>query len=190
MLSAKNRGRYYLKCGTRHIAKESCIGSFVPALKLEEIVLSELHNLLEEYLNKSELTRRLELNSKVQANIRKSEKTLLSYKKRSEDCSKAIKDLYLDKSRGIITEDDFISLSKDFHAERIRLDQLIKSTQEEIAALNERCKSSADKAEVLAKYLKIEKLTREHVESLIDNIYVGRKNPETNEMPVEIHWSF
>ncbi|MCL2053046.1 MAG: recombinase family protein [Oscillospiraceae bacterium] len=190
MVSAKNHGKHYLKCGTRNIAKDSCIGSFVPVSELEKIVLSELHKLIDEYLNKSELLRRIELNTKIQANIDKTEKTLRTYEKSFSDCSKAVKDLYLDKTRGIITEDDFISLSKDFHSEKGRFERLIKQTIEALGALNERVKNSDDKSALLSEYLKVEKLTREHVNALIECIYIGKRNPETKELPLEIHWNF
>jgi DNA invertase Pin-like site-specific DNA recombinase len=190
MLSSKNHGKRYLKCGTKHISKDSCIGAFVPVAELEELVLAELRELMHEYLDKSELERRLEFNSKLQQSVDEREKVIQAYKKRVEECSKAVKNLYLDKTREVITEDDFISLSKDFHADKIRLEKLINEATEEIKNFNERIKNSVDKSELLAEYLKIEKLTREHVDALIDCIYIGRRNPETKKIPLEIHWNF
>ena len=190
MVSSKSRDKHYLKCGTKNIAKDSCIGSFVSVAKLEEIILEELRKLIAEYLNKSELARSLELNAKTQSNIEKHEKTLQTYRKKFDDCSKAIRDLYLDKSRGIITEEEFINFSKEFHDEKNRLERSIKSTQDEITEINERLKASHDKSTLLDKYLEVQKLTREHIDALIDFIYVGRKNPETRELPIEIHWNF
>ena len=190
MLTAKNRGKHYLRCGTRHIAKDSCIGSFISVLKLEQVVLTQLKDLIDEYLNKSELTRRLEFSDKTQASINKCKSTLQAYQRRFDECSKAVKDLYLDKTRGIITEDDFIGLSKDFHTERDRLKLSIESTENELSALNDRLNTSDDKADLLAKYLDVKTLTREHVDTLIEMIYIGQTNPETKERPVEIHWNF
>lgn len=40
--SSKSRGRAYLKCATRHVAKNACEGAFIPVMVLEEAVLSEL----------------------------------------------------------------------------------------------------------------------------------------------------
>jgi len=190
LVSKKNRGVHYLSCGTKHIAKDSCVGAFISVKRLEETVLAELRTLTTEYLNKSELSKRVEFNSKIQTATDKAQTALLTYRKRADDCSKAIKDLYLDKSKGIITEDDFISFSREFYADRDRMEQAIKAAQTEISALDERLKSSCDKSDVLAAYLGIEKLTREHVDTLIDCIYVGRKAPDTKELPIEIHWSF
>jgi DNA invertase Pin-like site-specific DNA recombinase len=190
MLSSKNHDKRYLKCGTKHISKDACIGAFVPVVELEKIVLTELRKLIREYLDKPELERRLEFNSQLQGKINKSEKAIQAYRARSEECSKAIKNLYLDKTRGIITEDDFINLSKNFHDEKANLEQWIKQENEEMACTANRMKSAKDKFTILEEYLKVEKLTREHVNALIDCIYIGRRNTETKELPLEIHWSF
>ena len=60
MRSSKNRGRHYLQCSNRHVAKDACIGSFIAVDKLEHIVIDELNRLSAEYLNKDELERNLE----------------------------------------------------------------------------------------------------------------------------------
>jgi DNA invertase Pin-like site-specific DNA recombinase len=190
MLSSKNHDRHYLKCGTKHVSKDSCIGAFVPQLELEEVVLAELRRLIQEYLNKSALAKKLEFNTKTQSNIDKSQNKLQAYKKHFDDCSKAIRDLYLDKSREIITEDDFVSFSKEFYDEKSRLERLIKQEKEEIGLLEERLRASNDKSVLLEKYLDVSKLTREHVDVLISSIFVARRDPETRELPVEIYWNF
>jgi len=43
---------------------------------------------------------------------------------------------------------------------------------------------------MIEQYINIIKLNREIVEKLIDCIYVGRKDPKTKQIPIEIHWNF
>jgi Holliday junction resolvase RusA-like endonuclease len=186
MLSKKSRGNRYLSCATKNIAKDSCIGAFISVKRLEEAVLTELNKL--EYL--TELCGRAGFSAKIEASVERSKNALPAYRKRVDDCTKAIKDLYLDKLKGIITENDFISFSKEFYAERDRLELTIKAAQEELSALNGRIKPSSDEPDAPEKHLVVEKLTREHVDAFIDFIYVGRKDPDTKELPVEIHWNF
>jgi DNA invertase Pin-like site-specific DNA recombinase len=190
MLSSKNHDKHYLKCGTKHISKDACIGAFVPVAELEKTVLSELRKITHENLDKPELKRQLEFDTQLQAKINKSVKSIQTFTERFEQCSEAVKNLYLDKVSGIITEDEFISLSKDFHDEKTKLEQLIKQENDEIIFIEKRMKSSENKSAILKEYLKIEKLTREHVNALIDCIYIGRRDPITKELPLEIHWNF
>src|SRR5690606_16178466 len=61
MRSCKSHGNHYLKCSSRHVSKDSCIGSFISVDRLEEAVLTQLHYLVDKYLDKDELERKVEL---------------------------------------------------------------------------------------------------------------------------------
>ena len=51
----KSRGKHYLKCPNRHVAKDACVGSFISVARLEEIVAAELNRINAEYLDQDEL---------------------------------------------------------------------------------------------------------------------------------------
>ncbi len=55
MRSSKNRGRHYLQCASRHIAKGACEGAFISVDKLEQLVVSELNRLTAEHIDMDEL---------------------------------------------------------------------------------------------------------------------------------------
>jgi DNA invertase Pin-like site-specific DNA recombinase len=190
MRSQKNRGKYYLTCGTKNADKDMCIGAFVPVHKLEQKVLAELREMVNIYLDKTDFARRMEINDKAESKKTKAVKTLKAYQKKADDCTKAIKDLYLDKSKGIITESDFITFSKEFYDEKREMEKLIKLTQADIDLCDENMQTANEKKDVLEQYFEVEKLTREHIDALIEFIYIGRKCPETKELPVDIHWAF
>ena len=67
MRSCKNHGDHYLKCSSRHIAKNACIGSFISVNRLEQMVLAELRRLSAEYLDKEELELNVEFCNNLQA---------------------------------------------------------------------------------------------------------------------------
>ena len=50
--------------------------------------------------------------------------------------------------------------------------------------------SEDHRKELIAQYTNLEHLNREMVDVLIDYITVGRRNKETHQVPVEIHWNF
>lgn len=62
MRSSKNRGKHYLQCSNRHVAKDACIRSFIAVDKLERIVIQELNTLSQRYLDPDELERSVEFN--------------------------------------------------------------------------------------------------------------------------------
>ena len=100
MRSSKNRGRHYLQCSNRHVAKDACIGSFISVEKLERIVIDELNRLSVEYLNKDELECGLEYSYSLQMQKERILKDITAYEKRMEEYIKGLQELYMDKIRG------------------------------------------------------------------------------------------
>ena len=66
MRSSKNRGRHYLQCSNRHVAKDSCIGAFIPVEKLEKMVIQELNALSRTYLDQDELERNVQFSQNLE----------------------------------------------------------------------------------------------------------------------------
>ena len=56
--------------------------------------------------------------------------------------------------------------------------------------LEEQMQSEDHRKDLIAQYMNLEHLNREMVDVLIDYITVGRRNKETRQVPVEIHWNF
>ena len=188
MKSSRTRGERYLRCSTRHIAKDTCLGAFIAEKTLTKVVLKELNSLITNYLNVEEFEDNIILNESDDIKKEKLENEIFTYQKKIEEYSNGIRDLYLDKTKGIITENDFVLFSKDFYESRERTESLLKEAQDELSLLLGKNDSEDNKKEVLEKYINVEELTREMVENLIDYIFVGNKDPTTKQRPIEIHW--
>jgi|GEM_PF-1602822 len=190
MRSSKNRGKQYLQCSSRHLAKDACIGSFISVGKLEQIVIDELNRLSKEYLIKKDLEQKVEFCSNLQSQKDTILSNITAYKKRVKELSNCIRELYIDKVKGIISSDDYTNMSKDFTADRDRLEKLISDGRKHIGEIDEKIKTSHNRREIIESYTNLKQLTREMVEILIDYIYVGKRIPKTKDVPVEIHWNF
>ena len=188
MRSSKNRDKHYLLCSNRHVAKDACEGAFISVDKLEEIVLAEINSLAAEYLDKSELER----NIKISVNLEEEKKKrlladLAIYEKKVAEFSKGIQALYMDKIKGVISEQDFAEMSKSFAAERGRLTEFINEKQKQLSGINETLNSDDITNNLIEKYSNFKQLNREIVEILIDRIYIGKRIPGTKDIPIEIH---
>jgi len=172
------------------MAKEACIGAFVSVEALEKKVLSELKEMIEKYLDTDELERRVAFSDKIDARIRKTRDNAAGYRHKVAKLSKAIKSLYIDKVNGLIAENDFIALSKEFSAEKKRFESLVSLTNEELSVLECKQGLANDRRQMLAAYTALDKLRREHVEQFVDRIVIGKRDPETKRLPIEIHWNF
>ena len=190
MRSSKNRGRHYLQCSNRHVAKDACTGSFISVEKLERIVIDELNRLSAEYLDKDELEQHIQFCDSLQTQKNRLVSGLSAYKKKILEYSKGIRELYLDKVKGILTEQDYLELSRDFSGEKERFERMMSDTQRQVEELDARLAAGDNRKAIIDQYTNLDHLTREMVEVLIDYITVGKRSPGEKNPPVEIHWNF
>ena len=190
MRSSKNKGKHYLQCSNRHVAKDACIGSFISVDRLEHMVIVELNRLSEKYLDKDALTQNIEFAANLQEQRKRIISDLTAYEKRVEEYSKGIRDIYMDKVKGVISESDFLDLTKGFTADKERLERAIQDSRKQLADIDTRIAAGDNRRELIEKYTNWDHLTREMVEILIDYISVGKRIPGTRDIPIEIHWNF
>mgnify|MGYP003165669638 CR=1 FL=1 len=190
MRSSKNRGKHYLQCSNRHVAKEACIGSFISVDKLEQMVIAELNRLAAEYLDKDELEQNIEFCDNLQGQKKRLLADMSAYEKKIAEYSKGIRELYMDKVKGLISESDFVELSKDFTTEKERLERVMIDGQKQLAEIEERIAVGDNRRELIEQYTNLEHLTREIVEILVDYIVIGKRIPGAKDVPIEIHWNF
>ena len=96
----------------------------------------------------------------------------------------------MDKVKGLITDDDFVDMSKDFSVQKERLQKAVADGERKLAELDEQIETGDNRRELIEQYTSLEHLTREMVVTLIDHINVGKRIPGTRNVPIEIHWNF
>ena len=190
MRSSKSRGKHYLKCPNRHVAKDACVGSFISVARLEEIVAAELNRMNAEYLDQDELARRLEYSGNLEQKKTRLAADVTACEKKLEECRRGLRGLYLDKVKGILSEGDYAELSKDLSAECDRLERSAAEGRKKVEELEAQAETDGGCRERAGRYMKSGRLSREIVEAMIDHIYVGKRIPGTKNVPVEIHWDF
>lgn len=190
MRSSKSRGEHYLQCATKHVAKDACVGAFIPVKKLENIVIAQLNQMTSEFLDKDEVEQRIEFN----ANLLEQKKKLLSdiekYKKLIADASRGVKECYLDKVKGDIDIDEYNEIVKELKADKAKYEKVVADGENQLKEIEERLLAGDNRRELVEQYTNITKLTREIVDVMIDHIVVGRRIEGTKNYPVEIFWNF
>jgi hypothetical protein len=189
--TAESRGgKHYLQCSSRHVAKDACTGAFISVDKLEQLVIDELNRLSAEFLDKDELEQNIEFCNNLQGQKDRLLSDMAAYEKKVEEYSKGIRDLYMDKVKGLLSESDYVAMSKGFTTERDRLMSVIADGEKQLSELEEKIAAGDNRRELIEQYTNLEHLTREIVETLIDHISVSRRIPGTRDVPIEIHWNF
>ena len=190
MRSSKSGGRHFLQCPNHHIAKDACVGSFISVDKLESMVIGELHRLSAEYLDKSKLESSIVFPSDMPERKKQLENSIHTYRDKIDRLSKALRELYLDKVKGIICEEDFVDFSKDFSSQKAHLEAQVIEFEKQISETEQKIAVGDNRRELIEQFVNVEHLTRDTVEIFIDKIMVGKRIPGTRNVPVEIHWNF
>ena len=183
-------GRRYLRCPSRYISKEACEGSFISVLSLEQAVTAQLKQLSAQYLNQGKIEKEIVSSRDDSAEQKRLEKDIAACKKKASEYEEGIQNLYLDKVKSLISENQFIEFSEKFSQEKERLEKHIENDKKQLAAIQKNIQEEDQKRLPIEQYINPEKLDREMVETLIDHITVGKRIPHTRKVPVEIHWNF
>ncbi|MCC8169848.1 MAG: recombinase family protein, partial [Oscillospiraceae bacterium] len=158
MRSSKSGERRYLQCSNRHIAKDACIGSFISVPKLEQIVIDELNRLAKEFLDKDELERGIEFCDNLEVQRKRLKSDIAAYEKKIDEYSKGIRELYMDKVKGIISENDFAEMSKSFTSERSRLEKTVSDSQRQLSELAKKIEEGDNRREIVENYTNLDRL--------------------------------
>jgi site-specific DNA recombinase len=190
MRSGKSRGQHYLQCSNRHVSKDACEGAFISVSRLEEIVIQELNRLSGLYLDEETLAQNLELPNTLPAQKQRLLVQRDQVRSQLDAYQKGLRELYLDKVRGVVSEEDFLALSRDFSREKAQAEHQLEEIDRRLEDMEARMGAEDRRREVVERYTHPEHLTREMVEILIDHILVGRRQPGEADPPVEIDWNF
>lgn len=155
---------------------------------LEDLVLSRIKNHLQELYHPMKNVPQIDAQKRQQEKERKSE--IARLERAISLHAKAIKELYLDKARGVIDATQFSELNRNYLAEKQNLEQhLMQATQ---AAPNQENKKEIEiKLQVQMREIEnVNHLTRELVAMLIQRIEVGEKQGFNQQQNVTIEWNF
>ena len=150
--------------------------------ELEAVLINHIKSVCSRYINETlqnelvSIAKRKKLEELKQVN---NEKKLETLEQKITDIGLYIKNLYMDKVKGVVSENDYISLVSDFTKDR---DNLIKEKEELIKIIqNEKpIKDETAKIEKLAKeFLSLEKPTKQLLNELIEKITIS-ENKEIN----------
>lgn len=188
--SVKKQERRFLTCPNRSVSKDACAGAFISVDRLERMVIAELKQLAEKYLDKDELERNIQCSNRLEKQKNHILESIASYEKKIQEYGKAVRELYLDKAKGILTESDYLELSKEFTAEKSRLEEILIHTKERLTDVEIHMKAGDNQKALIEQYMNIDHLTREMVEVLIDHVDVGRRISGTRDVPITIYWNF
>ena len=186
----KSRNTYYLQCNTKQISKKVCPGAFIPMAELERIVLAELKRMNQSLLDLDELEHSIKFEAALNHRKAKIQSEQRSYEEKIEEYAEALRQMYVDKAKGLISARDYFEMSEGFQADKAKYEDLIQTCVEQRKDIDARIQIGDNRIELIAQYVEPEHLTRTMTEILIDHIEIGKRNKDTGQVPVAIYWNF
>ena len=172
MCMAYNKHKRYYRCSTRKFDKSACEGATVFESTLKKAVLSEFKKHVAAYLDESVVE-----NGVI---VRDNPASIA-------ECDTYVKNLYIDKIKGNISEEWFQSVSEQFSQDKEKLIKERERTEEELASLEEIIRTARSRHDIIREYMTFDELTKPMVDILIDKIEVGGTR---DHRIVHIYWNF
>ena len=150
--------------------------------ELEEVLIKHIKEVCKRYINENlqdELISMAKKQKQLELKQITNEKKLETISQKISDIGLYIKNLYMDKVKGVVSENDYVSLVADFTKDR---DNLIKEKEELIKIINNQKPQIVETAKIekLAKeFLSLEKPTKQLLNELIEKITIS-ENKEIN----------
>lgn len=166
---------YYLRCKLYADSGEEklCTSYSIRLDRLIDLVLERLWHYVQSYYTLEELE--LEKPQNTKRNVLLHEQKVLTTQLKKWGLT--LKNLYLDKVSGVLSEGQFMDLNQNFLAEKSRLELRLVQIGEELAE-QEQPKEQEDLMEKARERLQMDTLLRELAVAFIEKIEIREQNPD------------
>lgn len=182
----------YLKCKGVKLANHDCKNNAsIRCDILEKIILEEINKQLDIYYSIDELDRLYAIQKKAMSSGIISKKEVFQQEK--EELTNKInkkneyyKQLYVDKLEGLISQEEFTMLREKFAKEVEEYKHRIEIIDSEMSNIKTREEKVNSSKAIFEKYKKIDTLTKEIVDEFIEEVLIGKVNPENNTRDIDV----
>ncbi len=175
------------------LGKKYCTSHHITEQLLEELVLDDIHSLLEEVeIDEAKVKEQFlrERSKHTEQSRYSDEKQLKASKNRLVELDKLIQIAFEERVLGKMPESVCISLCEKYQAEKESVQRTIAEIEQRLAESNKDDEDAEEYIRRLKSYGKGESLTREMCLQLIDYIAVGEKVADNVEREIDIHYKF
>jgi len=140
--------------------------------KLKKIVINYLKEILQKYANKSEMKAICNDKYEKMFTFKEFEKEKEMYLKKVETFKMALKNLYIDKTNELISEDEFIDLKKEIENDKNMLLTKISEIEEMIGKNKKEAEEQKNIDKIIEKFLSLENPGKQILMELIKKIEI------------------
>lgn len=185
-------GTMYLRCKlfATQPKKQLCSNHTIRLDELKDYVTVRLREYLYSMCNENNINNKLMQEKNIEDKLKSLEKEYRKIISDIEDRSNALKNIYIDKVKGIIDENQFKEFNCIFAEEKRIL--LLKQKEYELSI--DKIKSKTNDTQKYLTVIKENKdfteLTHSIINRFVDYIEVGQKDKQSGNQFINIHWNF
>lgn len=192
---AKNNngsGYSYLRCGfyLSNTKKKLCTSHSISLNDLEDVVLKRINTHISLICDSNKLAEKLLKEQHIESKVQVLNKELNKINKEITSRAEALKNIYLDKVSGLISQTQFNEFNKIFLKEKESLKMKKEESEKKFYELGNKSTSLEHYIKRIDKYKKNSELTQLIVNEFIDHVEIGEKNKATMEREIKIYWNF
>lgn len=189
-LSRNANGQKYFRCATKYYAPEACPGVRLNYGVLYREVLSEFQKIVKKYANVDMVSAGVMLEDTLESKTTRIKKDMAMIYSKLNEVSACMKNMYVDKIKGVIDEGAYNALSKEFSEEWANLNKELERLKHLLDETTLDISKQKDKLSIIADYMNITELNFDFVNTFIDRIVVHEKKKFSREYSFEIFWNF
>lgn len=184
---AYNKHKRLYRCTAAKYGTGCCDGVSIFESTLDQAIQDEIADLRDRYLDRSALSSvNLEQEDSITPLTRlKQQVKRLETKVR--ESGTALRSLYIDKLKGVITEEQFVDLSAVFTSEKEGYQASIAALEQEIVQAESQRISEQQKRQLIEEILSFQEITRPFVTTYIQKIEIGGTRQDR---VIHIYWKF
>lgn len=183
-----NHGTRYLRCAGRKSGIVNCSCAMVKYTDLLTEVTDRIRLLIARYADFDKLAKHpvgsRDYAGEIAALTRAKDKCLQEQKRIGD----ALANSYIDKTTGILSAEDFATISAHLRAQTEELKRDNADIQAQLDKLHEKQDVASKADRLIAKYKDFLELDREIVRAFIDVVFIGERDPDINTFELDIHW--
>lgn len=185
-----NKNRRYLRCSTRYYAPDECAGVTISYDKLYDLVFSEFRELISQMADEDKVSSYTTIRDKSREMLEYYQSEYTKTQTAIEENTKYLKNLYIDKVKGVVDDETYTGLSEAFTAEKNDRIKQLTQIEERTAAIQAETERAQDKLDLIKNYINCNELTFEMVQIFIEKIVIYPKKPYSREDKAEVYWNF
>lgn len=143
--------------------------------KLNELVLKEIRTILVKYSNGETLGSKYESTLSKGNVLEKYQEELSSNQSKLKDIDKAISELYMDKVRGIISDQEFMSIKSNLEKERTSYNLKIDDLKMMLEVSKNNITDEKSKMQMINNFLKVKNPNKQIIKDLVKKITIDEQ---------------